>query len=162
LTQRYLVGVPPEATGVATQTPRGTTGILMSALQRVQLGGQPAYESRPLLPLQSQLQPHRFHNGRAAMRLRNRGPLSGTASSKRPTEARLALIQSPCSHLAGGAPPPAGSFSSAQYSHLTNLLPFAPLAGHLLLDNSGQMLLGAATQATSNIEFVQVAVPPKA
>src|SRR5208283_4198583 len=95
LTQRYLVGVPPEATGVATQTPRGTTGILVSALQRVQLGDQPAYESRPLLPLRSQLQPHRFHHGRAAMRLRNRGPLSGTASSKRPTEARLALIQSP-------------------------------------------------------------------
>src|SRR5208337_560600 len=91
LTQRYLVGVPPEATGVAAQTPRRTTGILVSPLQRVQLGGQPAYESRPLLPLRSQLQPHRFHNGRAAMRLRNRGTLPGTALATRPPMPCFAL-----------------------------------------------------------------------
>ena len=69
----------------------GQLVFLCPRCQRVPLGGQPAYESRPLLPLRSQLQPDRFHDGRAAMRLRNRGPLSGTALATRPPMPCFAL-----------------------------------------------------------------------
>ena len=67
LTQRDHVDFAPGATGVAAQGPRGTTRILVSPLPGVPFGGEPRYESRPLLPLRNQLQPHRFYDSGAAM-----------------------------------------------------------------------------------------------
>ena len=71
----------------------GQLAFLCPRCQEYRLRGQSAYESGPLLLLPEELQSHRVHHGRAAMRLRRRRALPGATPPRQPVASRGTLIQ---------------------------------------------------------------------